>query len=378
MLVLPDTPRVLAITGDETGSIMWRIWQPFAELRRRGVYAQSVHKDESDKFLTKIAAGYYDAVVTPRIAWPGGVGTPWQRAIRAAGLVWIYEIDDDVYSEAIVGRQYRIFEHERALGMDGLEVRRQERIAAINACDAITVSSRRLATVVSAYTTKPVFVVPNAIDARWFTSVIRSAKTVNDRLPELRGKLTIGWAGGTRDTTDMTIMAEAWRIIEKKYPHVDFVVQGHISERLVGLDRVHTLPWVPLPDYPRALVNIDIGCCSVAPTIFNSAKTPIKWFEFTLARAPCVVSHTLYGQVVTHNVDGYVARDLDDWVDGLSRMIEDPAYRRSIRQSARRTVMEHHSLENNWWRWPDAWTQAIQRVRTNSTDMSISPSPSLT
>ena len=29
-------PRVLALFGDETGCVLWRVWSPYAELERRG------------------------------------------------------------------------------------------------------------------------------------------------------------------------------------------------------------------------------------------------------------------------------------------------------------------------------------------------------
>ena len=335
---------------------------PYAELRKRGFIAHSVHTHESDRFIPLIAAGVYNCIVTPRIAWPDDSGKPWQKAIRHAGLAWVYEVDDDVYSESIIYRQYRIFPTERAKGHDGLERDRQTRIRVISECDAITVSCQRLKTIVEQHTDAPVYVVPNAIDARWFRQVLRGI----GRLPELAGKITIGWAGGTRDTDDLKDMIAAWQIIADKYPQAHFVVQGHIAEtidRYLPKERRSTLPWLDLSEYPRALVNYDIGCCSVAPNVFNTAKTCIKWYEYTLAGIPCVVSKTLYGREVTHDQDGLVANSVDEWVAHLSRLIESEDERRRIADEARTTVMRDHSLENNWWRWPQAYADAVEHFR---------------
>lgn len=359
-----SAPRALALNGDEIGSTAWRLWQPMAELRKRGFLAHSSHTNESHKFLPLIAAGVYNCIITPRLAWPAEAGLPWQRAIRRAGLCWIYEVDDDVFSEGILGRQYRVFESERKLGWDGLEQRRQERIKVINECDAITVSSRRLATVVRnhAPASTPIYVVPNAIDAKWFKQVMRGI----GRVPELEGKLTIGWAGGNRDLMDTKELAEAWGILAEKYPDVMFVVQGWIPDNLdvaVPKHRRVTLPWLPLSEYPRALINVDIGCCVVAPSNFNEAKTPIKWFEMTLAGAACVVSPTLYGQAVTDGEDALLARTTEQWVSQLSRLIESEQLRRELQDNARTTVMTNHSLDNNWWRWPQAWGDAVEQYQ---------------
>ncbi len=124
-----------------------------------------------------------------------------------------------------------------------------------------------------------------------------------------------------------------------------------------------TLPWLPVEEYPRALLNIDIGCCSVAPLLFNTAKSCIKWYEMTLAGAACVVSPTLYGREVTDGDNALVAETAEQWVAQLSRLIEDAEFRRTIQRNARRTVMTEHSLEQNWWRWPSAWATMLDQFR---------------
>jgi glycosyltransferase involved in cell wall biosynthesis len=339
------------------------VWQPFEELERRGYIAEWAHKDQSDKVLPLIAQGRYDAVITPRIVWPvDKIGDRWINAIHRAGLAWIYEADDDFYSPRIVERQMRVFEKERAKGFDALEWERNERIRLLAKCDGVTVSSPRLATVVRRYAPShiPVYTIPNAIDTRWFKEVLRGVKRV---IPPL----TVGWAGGQREHADILPLAEAWAIVAKRYPHVNFVIQGYIPKPLndsIPADRRHTLPWLPLQEYPRAMLNTDIACCAVAPLVFNTAKTCIKWYEFTMARSACVVSPTLYGREVTDGKDALVAETSQEWAEQIGRLIEDETLRRSIRRNARRKVVTEHSLHANWWRWLDAWADAVDRFRS--------------
>lgn len=358
-------PRVLALTGDETGCSLWRVWQPFAELEKRGFIAEWCHKDDSDKILPVVAAGRYDAIITPRIVWrKEGVGDRWLRAIRRAGLAWIYEVDDDVFSPRIVDRQSNLFENEAARGKDQLEWERRERIRFMSDADGITVTTQRLATQIKRYVPDAnVYVVPNAIDAKWFRDTLRGCT----RVPELKGKLTIGWAGGNREDVDVIPLAESWSVLAKKFQHVMFVVQGHIPKVLaecVPQDRRLTLPWVALPEYPRAMLNADIGCCCVAPMVFNTSKSAIKWYEYTLAGAACVVSDTVYGKEVTPYHDALVATTTEEWIAHLSALVESDDLRRTIQHNARYTVMTQHTLQTNWWRWPAAWSDAIDRFRS--------------
>lgn len=360
---MTTTPRVLFLCGDETGCSLWRVWQPCTALEQHGFVAEWCHKDDSEKVLPLVASGRYNMIITPRVVWPvEGVGEQWINAIHKAGLCWLYEVDDDIWSPGITNRQIRLFESERLKGVDQLEWERIERIRLLQRCDGLIVSSPRLKTIAQQLTDTPVIVVPNAIDARWFKQTLRGC----DRIPDLKGKLTVGWAGGTREDADLAPLVEAWGILARRYPAIHFVVQGHISQALadaVPHDRRVTLPWLPLEEYPRGLLNIDIGCCSVAPLVFNTAKTCIKWYEMTLAGAACVVSPTLYGREVTDGENALVAETAEQWVVQLSRLIEDEQLRRTMQRNARRTVMTEHSLENNWQNWPLAWAEILEQFR---------------
>jgi len=358
-----DVPRVLALVGDESGPTLWRIWSPFAELQKRGIFAHWKHRLDPElaqpAFLNKLPFNF-DAVLLPRLAWHEEAdNVRWIAALHKAGLAVIVEIDDDIYSPSIVGRQYQVHEVERERGYAALERDRLAHIHVLRNADGATVSTRRLATIAEQYTEKPLRIVPNAIDVAWFRRTLRGCARV---VPPL----SIGWAGGARFAQDLDPVAEAWRRIARRHPDVTFVVQGYMADVLIDAvppDRVRKLGWLPLHEYPRALLNVDIGCCSVARTLFNTAKTPIKLWEMTLAGAACVVTPTLYGQVATDGEDALVAETADEWESALSRLIESPELRRRLHRAQRRRVVCEHSLRNNWWRWPAAWTEILEDFR---------------
>lgn len=387
-------PRVLALTGDESGCSMWRVWQPFYELQQHGLRAEHapVHgcpwcsqgsrpeplrksnepwqcsmcgktsrdSDSTEALLPHVTVGRYNVIVTPRVVWPtAGKGDVWINTIHKAGIAWVYEVDDDVYSPRIIDRQIRLFGSEAKKGRAQLEWERLERIRFLSLCDGVTVSTERLATVVRSYApeTTPVLVVPNAIDGRWFRDTLRGHK-------RLVPPLTVGWAGGTREDVDVLALAEAWRNLAKRHPEVKFVVQGHIPKPLMDAvpdGQRFTLPWLALQEYPRGLLNIDIGCCPLAPTVFNASKSCIKWYEMTLAGAACVVSPMVYGREVTDGSDALVAETPAEWERQIERLIEDETLRRQIRRAARRTVATKHSLQREWWRWVEAWQEVLER-----------------
>jgi hypothetical protein len=119
--------------------------------------------------------------------------------------------------------------------------------------------------------------------------------------------------------------------------------------------------------------NYDIGCCAVWPSVFNTAKTPIKWFEFTLGGVPCVVSPYLYGPVVEDGVTALVADTTDEWEDCLARLIEDADLRRRVARVARRAVVRKHSLQNNLHRWLDAYSAAVDIFQARRARVLVGP-----
>lgn len=359
-------PRVLALVGDESGPTLWRIWAPFAELQRRGVFAhwKSVHDPELQSVPFQVNMPHnFDAVVLARMSWSNLRAARAQLAtLHEHGVAVILEADDDMYSPSIAARQASVFERERVKGLEVLERQRQGRIWLLEQVDGITVSTRRLATVIRQYTTKPIEVVPNAIDVAWFRQTLRGCTRV---VPPL----TIGWAGGAREPDDLRPVAAAWSRLAYRYPDVTFVVQGHMAEILIEAvppERVRRLPWLPLEEYPRALLNIDIGCCSVAPKLFNSSKTPIKLWEYTLAGAACVVSPTLYRPYVTDGEDALVAETADEWERALASLVEDRALRTRLQRAQRRRVAIEHALTHNWAQWPAAWASILAQAHVAS------------
>ena len=356
-------PRVLALFGDENGCTLWRVWQPYAELQRRGYGAWFRHKDDPQTYAPEfpyLAATRLDAVIIPRLYWRERVPAQrWVQSLHNAGLAVIYELDDDVLTPQIGARQHATTEPDRSI--EDLEQDRRDRIAALRLSDGVTVTSPQLAAVVRQYVAPhtPVLTLPNRLDVQWFRSCVR-------RVRRTVAPLTLGWAGGARHQEDLEPVAEAWHNIARRYPDVRFVVQGFLSSVLtsaVPTERCHTLPWFPVAEYPQALKNIDIACASVADNHFNRCKTPIKLWEYTLGGAVSVVSPTLYGAVVQDGVDGLAAETAAEWEAALARLIESCQLRRTLWRAQRRRIAQDHSLERHVLEWPKAWQHIIDTFR---------------
>jgi glycosyltransferase involved in cell wall biosynthesis len=353
-----------------TGCDLWRTFAPYAELQRQGYGAGvGLHQYGAEwewkdartlgEYADTIGLAYH-AVVFPRLSWTSR-DMPYARQfvdrLHAAGIALIYEVDDDLYSQSINWRLQRTVLPDESL--ESLERKRLDRLAALRLCDGVTVSSRRLATVVRTLVDVPVVVVPNAIDARWWRAVVR-------RAPRIVPGLTIGWAGGARPDDDLEPVFWAWGQIAQTHPDVTFVIAGHQPEAVatyVPNHRVMRLEWLPPAQYPAAYAQIDIGCAAVTDHPFNRCKTPIKVWEYALGGAPCVATPTLYGQAIDNGVDGLLAETPDEWLSALKRLVESKALRRSLRAAQLHRIRANHDLARECWRWPAAWSQIVADFR---------------
>jgi glycosyltransferase involved in cell wall biosynthesis len=350
------TPKTLTLVGDTTGCTLWRVFFPVTELQRQG-YKGIEWGHRKDTSLANIAQ-FFDAIIIPRLHWAvkdRDKFHKYKQALHNAGITLIYEVDDDMFSPE--------FEKRLVDMRDKTPERAKEIIdcilyTLIN-CDGVTVSSQRLATIVRKFTDKPVVVVPNYIDLRWFKSI---QKKVSREFPEI----TIGWAGGARPDADVDMMAQAWAKIAQKHDNVTFIVQGYQAPAIydrVPHSRIVEIPWMPIETYPAGMIEIDIGCCPLADTYFNRAKTYIKALEYGASGAAVVASPTVYNQVIEHGKDGFICNTADEWFESLDMLVGDYRVRRDVTRNLKTKIRREHDIEKNAWKWLDAWATIIEDFR---------------
>lgn len=358
-----NCPRLLAISSKALPSSYghadwhWRVQRPWTRLAERGIDVATCWLGSDDR-PTISPAGRL--VILQRVVKAGSEAevASWVQSLRDAGAIGVvFEIDDDEISPAVLEWM------ESAGGLERIVRARLERerlglLWTMQASDAVTVSTEPLSEVVRQYTDAPVLVVPNAIDVEWFTARLAPR-------PEWADVLTIGWAGGRRPEADLEPMAQAWARIATRYPHVRFIVAGWQSDVIYreldavdAIDRIIRVPWLDLDRYPEAY-QTDIGCCPLADTPFNRAKSPIKSWEFALAGAAVVASPTVYHDCVYGGPDSGPRTD-GDWEAVLELLVSDPYFRRG--DGLREHVERQHSLTASLGAWVRAYSEIAASV----------------
>lgn len=347
---MPNISPLALIENPNAAESHWRILRPYLRMRQAGINAQAAWGDN-----VSIPTDPNETVlVVPQMTSPDiETAREWLDARRPMVKAIVYETDDDTFTEDRI-------EHLRAAdflqGRTLNEIRREQEVARwfVDQCDGVTVTTEPLAAVVRSFTDKPVCVVPNALDVRWFRAHLAYR-------PPWADILTIGYAGGRRAERDLVPMARAWGRIAERYPDVRFVIATPTTPtvlyRYVPENRFIRLGWLGLEDYPLAY-QVDIGCCSVVDNAFNRCRSPIKSWEYSVAGAAVVATPTLYGECIDSDDlhgTGLLASTADKWEWMLNHYIEYPDARQFYGSHLREHVEQHHNLDTELHRWMDAY-----------------------
>ncbi len=154
------------------------------------------------------------------------------------------------------------------------------------------------------------------------------------------------FSGSLTHNQDFAIIRPALVKIMETYPQVRLILVGELAEsdelkrfaeRIV---RKSATDWRNLP---RLIVQADINLAPLEDTLFNRAKSEIKWIESALVRVPTIASCVgSYEVMVEDGVTGILCENTaESWYRGMCRLVEDAKLRKAIGENAHQYVMEY-------------------------------------
>lgn len=261
--------------------------------------------------------------------------------LKRVGMKIIYDLDDNIWSLPPynpMAKAFKELQHGFA------------RCASI--ADLMTVSTIGLRTAARTgfSSSKPIEVIPNAIDFNLFHK--KDIKRQDD-------KVIVGWGGSTTHSEDVR---EAFSVITDvldKNPNAIMEIVGasaiETNKKIVRNERgmqewaVESGPskialhpqsrfrrWVPVSEYPNRLASWgwDIALAPLLDNRFNRSKSNIKMLEAAALMIPCLVSevqpYTEFCALGDDDVKWLVCRKAKDWKDKLNILINEPDRRDAI------------------------------------------------
>ena len=275
-------------------------------------------------------------------------------AARAAGLHVFYEVDDLVFDAAEFPDSFESYAGQISWSeyVDvalGVPLFRH----ALSLCDYAIASTPALARRMEPLVRQQrSFVHRNGLGRRHLAAAAAQARERSRGAP-----ITIFYGSGTkahkRDVEN--ILLPALEEIDQRFgKHVRFVIAGHppVGMKSDLLARIHFEPFVSdIEAYWSVAGQADIALSVLQRTPATDAKSEIKWLEAAMFSMPAVTSATeTFADVVADRKDGLLAADTAGFIEALSRLVSDDAYREAVGAAAFRKAQASYApdvLSNN-------------------------------
>lgn len=235
--------------------------------------------------------------------------------------------------------------------------------------DAFTVTTPYLAERVKRYADKPVFVLPNSVEMKFWSGVSLAHKR------NYTGTLNIMLVGTPTHGNDWMRANEAIERILGEYPNTRLIVGGYHPNFIDGdSERVVKMPFVEYAQYPGMMAEADIVICAIDPDDpFNYSKSAVKAMEAWASKrqlsnrhyggaAVVATDSVVYNDTVIDEKNGLIApHTVDGYYSAIKRLVDDDTLREHLQAKGLQTVIAKHSIAVNYRMWVSAYNR-IRRL----------------
>jgi len=185
-----------------------------------------------------------------------------------------------------------------------------------------------------------------------FNSNVKIVPTTIDteeykRLPveKKEDKIYIGWTGSITTIKHFEYAAPILRRLKEKYgDRLVIKVIGDRNYQHKGLG-IQGMPWNKENEI-KELSTFDIGIMPLPNDQWSKGKCGLKGLQYMALEIPAVMSPVgVNCDIIQDGVNGFLADKEDEWVEKLTRLIEDKDLRMRMGKEARKTVIEKYSKE---------------------------------
>lgn len=308
------------IQGPRVAASRYRVLHYIPYLNRHGIEATvSLYPRNPVEIMSLLGKlPEYDCLFLQRKRFRG----PLLTLVRKRAQKIVYDFDDSVmYRNSKAGDPYSRTRMKRFRDM-------------VKASDFVIAGNRFLMEQTLPFTDK-VDVLPTALDAGRY---IPKDHTVS------KGRVTIGWIGDHGSIHYMEKMKPVLESIGRLYPQAELsiVCDVFIECRDIPVIKKAWSQETEIAD----LRDMDIGLMPLMTDLWSEGKCGLKILQYFGVAVPAVCTPVgVNKDVVRDGVTGFYANTPDEWVDRLSKLIENADLRRQMGERGREVVLKGYTIE---------------------------------
>ncbi len=305
----------------EMASSRYRVLQYIQPLENLGIHCDvvSAPKTIAGKLRLWINARKYDTVFVQKKLFQ-----PWEaEMIRRFAQRLIYDLDDAVMVKD-------------RMGDDGQPIPERKFPATAKRADLIVAGNEYLREQTLPFNPN-VSVIPTPIDLKQYSLKEECAP---------QSEIAIGWIGSKATLKYLKDIQPALDAIGARYPNVKLHI---VADEFFDCSSIPVVKerWSHEREI-ELLHRFDIGIMPLPDNVWTRGKCGFKLLQYMAVEVPSVCSPVGVNlEIVNHEVNGLWATTIDEWIERLSRLIENPSLRSAYGLAGRRTVESRYSLEIN-------------------------------
>jgi glycosyltransferase involved in cell wall biosynthesis len=156
---------------------------------------------------------------------------------------------------------------------------------------------------------------------------------------------TIVWIGSPENLIYLDLIHPALSRLAKRHPALKLRVICSAFPEWTDVN-IERIPWSSATE-AHALAGAHIGVMPLTDDAWSRGKCAFKLLQYMAASLPCVASPVgANTEAVLDGVNGYHARDADEWERSLEKLIVSPQERAAFGAHGRARVEERYSMRN--------------------------------
>ena len=173
--------------------------------------------------------------------------------------------------------------------------------------------------------------------------------TIHVSKPELRNKdyVTIGWSGSISTIKHFETLLPVLIQVANRYKNkVRFKIIGQTSytNNLLAVESVH---WSEETEV-NELNTFDIGIMPLPNNDWVNGKCGLKGLSYMACGVATIMSNVgVNATIIQQGINGFLAETENDWLNYLTKLIDDKKLRQQLGEAGRQTVIDKYSVEAN-------------------------------